>query len=262
MLVSTHPRVRGKKPWLKPRGGFSPTQVSAISAWLRLQASAQSGGDWTSWVDVINSNPAAPIDPLRRPAVGASGSLPTAVFNGAVVDTIRWPNIAAINGTAKYGIWMRVKPTSVAGTQYVISNSLGTGGAGANKMTITLTAGGVLVATLYFGGVDKTLSSAGGAITTSAQSVGFTYDNTAGALDTDKFKMFVGSSYISGTYSGAGVPGLLPAPSGNTILGNYQDAAAGAVPFTGTLGPNVFHINGGHLTAQQLIDLDAFEAFT
>jgi hypothetical protein len=241
---------------------FIPPDSGAISAWLRLQASTNDGSDWTNWVDVLNSNPAASISATRRPAVGASIGLPTAVFSGAATDTVAWPLIAAVNGATKYGLWLRIKPTVTTGTQYVASCSIGTGGANANKMNLVLTNGGVLQVDLFFAGVVRTFTSSAGAITTAAQSIGFTYDNAAGALDTDKFRVFVGSSYIAGTYSGAGTPGALPTPTGNLILGNYQDSTASSIPFTGTMGPNIYHLNQGHLTAAQLLALDGFEAFT
>ena len=70
---------------------FNPTDSGKVAAWLRLQASAQSAGEWTNWVDVLNSNPVA-YNAARRPAVGASANaLPIATFNGATPDVGAWP---------------------------------------------------------------------------------------------------------------------------------------------------------------------------
>lgn len=242
----------------RTRNAFSPVDTGAVLAWLRLQASSQSAGDWTNWADVLNVTPAAPSDPLRRPAVGASNGLPTAIFSGAAVDTLRWPLAAPNNGTTKYGFWLRVKPTVTTGTQYVMSCSIGTGGANINKMNLALTNGGVLTVDLYFSGVSRSFASSAGAVNTStATAVGFTYDSS-GALETDKFKMIVGSQYVACTPSGSGVPAALAAATGNIVLGNYQDQTGSAIPFTGVVGPNILSL-GRHLTASELLSLNGFE---
>jgi hypothetical protein len=245
------------------RARFLPSHVA--DAWLRLQASSQASGDWTSWTNITpGGTSAAPSDALRRPAVSASGSVPVAVFNGAVADTIAWPVSIATNNALKFGRWLRVKPNVTTGTQYVATMSIGTGGASANKYNIAILAGGILSVDLYFAGVARNCQSAAGAIVAgTAGAIGFTYDNSAGALDADKFKLIVGRAYVAGpTYSGAGVPGALPVPTGNEIIGNYQDSAAGAIPYSGVMGPNLLSLARGHLTSEQLANLDDFDRIT
>lgn len=249
---------RGRRYALKKKrhaaGGFYPVQVSAVSAWLRLQASSQSAGAWTNWVDVLNANPAGGSN---MPNVGAASGLPTAVFASGP-DVVRWPVINANNGAGSYGFWLRIKPTTT-GNQYLMTCDPDTGGASARKMLFQITTGGVIIISLFFAGTSRVYTSGAGAITTASQAVGFTYD-IAGATEADKFKMFVGSSYIASTPSGAGVPGVLPTPTGNILIGDFRDSGVAGQPFVGQIGPNIFSLSR-HLTTGELANLNAFEAF-
>ncbi len=249
--------MSGARGSFKFAPGTNPTQISAVSAWLRLQSSAQSAGEWVTWADMLNNNPASGA---HMPNVGSNSGLPTAVFASGP-DVVRWPVISANNGASVYGFWVKIKPTGVASTQYFMTCDPDTGGSSARKMLLQITAGGVLSMTLFFAGSNRTYTSAGGVLAANtATAVGFTYDN-AGALETDKFKMIAGAAYIASTPSGPGTPGTLAVPTGNILIGDFKDSGANGQPFVGQMGPNVFHLNR-HLTAAELITLDAFESIT
>lgn len=240
---------------------FDPATL--VSSWLRLQASTQSGGEWTNWVDVMNSNPAVP-QTGRLPAVETSANgLPVAFFAGATFDAMRWPLITATNGQAKYGFWARIKPTSIASTQYIYTVNNDAGGASAQKCLLLMANPGTLIVGIYQSNFnDYTLTSTGTVFSTSAYtSFGFTYDRDAGPTNADRLKVFAGGAYISTTASGAATLGTLPAPTGNAIINNFKDDGAGNA-MNGRWGPNVFILSGGHLTTAQLAALEAFEAPT
>ncbi|HEY6506754.1 MAG TPA: hypothetical protein VIY56_01995, partial [Vicinamibacterales bacterium] len=129
-LVRTHPRVRSAKRWERARkvGGFYPGQLTKITAWLRNASSTQGAGEWSSYVDVLHSNPTT-NNAARRPAVSTSANgLPTSTY--ATNDCASWPIVAGQNyATATpFGVAFWMNPAAfVVASIYTVGN--GTGGA-------------------------------------------------------------------------------------------------------------------------------------
>jgi hypothetical protein len=241
------------------RRAFLPTQVSAVTAWLRLQASTQSAGEFTNWAEIIGGNNAA-ANSARRPSVAADASgLPIASFDGAH-DVTAWPVNTANNGTSALGYWFRVKPTSVAlSNQYIAACDNATGGASVRKWLLQITAGGVVRVVVFMSQfVLASFDSASGVLVAGASApVGFTYDNS-GSGNSGKLKVFAGTAYLSGTYGGGATLGVLPTATGNILIGDEQDSASAVSPFGGSYGPNVYALNR-HLTDTELAKLEAFD---
>ncbi len=240
---------------------FLPTDVSAVKGWLRLQASAQAAGEWTDWVDVMQTNPGA-INSARRPAVGASANgLPIASF--VTNDAVAVPLSAGINNqtaTLGWGLWARVG--NLAGFNTLLSISTGTNGASVAKIQLFLSSTEAPTIDVY----DGTGNGRRFAATT-----GITQNTWAwirvrfnGALGGDaNGTVFVNGVLAAGTYSSLGLgamPNALPSPTGKLIIGNINDGAASAA-LTGDIGPNIFFL-GGDITAAEETRLMAFEAPT
>jgi hypothetical protein len=238
---------------VRRRARFLPSHVS--NGWYRLQASAQSAGEWTSWKDV-SSSASVTFDPARQPAVEASSNgLPLANFAGTDQGVLALT--AATSSTSRMGIWLRIKPTSIAtANQYVIACSVNTG-ATDSRFLVQVLATGILRLVLYQSTfVQRIFESAAGVISTAAlQSVGFSYDKD-GATEADKVKIFVGGSFIAATPSGAGVLGAIAAATGNMIIGDGRVVALS--PFTGRYGPNLLTL-GRHLTTGELQQLESYD---
>jgi hypothetical protein len=257
------------RAWVFRSGvSFSPSDVSAVSAWLRV-ANATSDGDGISSVpDVLNTNPAVQSVNDRKPVIeNSANGLPCMRF--ATNDVLAWPITAqssAIN-QAGWGLW--VKADGVAATQRLLAVSIGTNGASGNKLILTVTSsGGMSQFGSGDGATNRNYSTAGGTLTTAWHFVTVEYDKD-GATDADRLIATIDGVSQTGTVAGTGnISAGLFAATGNILIGNLNDGVASS-PYNGLLGPNIYSFAAkmpgaefGLLTSAARAALMAFEAPT
>lgn len=219
---------------------LQPTSSGKVSSWLRLQASSQTGGEWTNWVDVLNSNPGA-INSARRPAVEASANgLPIATF--ATNDCVSVPLIANNNQTTKLGWAMWVKFGDLAATTALISIAPGTAGASAFKIQLFLTSTEQPRIDAYVSGSDGRRFTATSGLTQDTWTwIRLRYNSSLGG-DANA-TVFVNGTVVTGSYANIGAGGTLAelaAPTGNLLIGNVNDSGSPSSPLNGSIGPNIF----------------------
>jgi hypothetical protein len=254
--------------WEQTAGGgaFEPRDTGKVAGWLRLQASSQSGGEFTNWVDAVNSNPAVQADTDRRAAVSASvNGLPTMVFDAT--DMYQWPLSAAINNmTTKLGFWFWFKPSNVAAVQRLLNCTITTGAAATfEKFSLYANNRTLLCETYITNATGRVGTTASNVLTVDTYTaIYMQYDSSRGgdanlAIFTDGT-----SRTLNYTNIGAGgTLGALQAPTGNIIIGSFNNSDTPAQPILdeGELGPNLFAFND-NLTAGEIADFLAFEAPT
>ncbi len=248
MLERTHPRVRGRKRWLGSRGSFYPTQVSAVSAWLRLANATITGSGYSSVPDVLGAtSPAAQGTDAQRPvnATSANG-LPIANFTN---DFLAWPLAAANNGSVKNGFACWCKSTLV-GLQnlFVIWNA----GAGASAAKVDFFANGSSLS--WFMDVGGSASKAAYMTANVWHFVTVEYD---GSQATDQLRCLVTVDGVVLATTNTTVPTSQPTPTGNAAIGGFGNSQF----WVGSLGPNFFELNR-QLTASERAALMAFEVPT
>jgi len=224
----------------KRRDAFSPEQSTKLKAWYRLQASNQSGGEWTDWVDVKNSNPGA-INAARRPAVtAAANGLPTATF--ATNDCVAIPLIGANYSTTAFGFGFWMNPAAYSSAQSVVVVGNGTGGASvrAFEFEIVSSPGRSMKVNVFdSGGAVKTGTCAVNTFPVAGTPVWTrVFYNSLGAADADKLKIYADSAAAAITFTGAGTH-LLRSATGNLLVGNYNNGVA-SQPFGGVIGPDIY----------------------
>ena len=250
----------------RPRGSFNPTQLSSIAAWLRLQASSQSAGEWTNWVDVLNSNPMA-FNVARRPAVAAAANgLPVATF--LTNDIGVWPIAASNNNRNTVGYFEWAKPVGVTGTQDLLSIWNGSGGS-SDRQILSFFSGinwVVILQTDATHGRQATVVSAASAGVWRCYGIEFDSSGSGDACLTLSIDGVIQSPTMAASPNGDGPLGTLTAVTGNIIVPNFQDGAA-ASHLDGDLGPNLFALTskmagastGQLLTAAARAAIAAFE---
>jgi hypothetical protein len=238
------------------RGGFQPTSLGKVSAWLRNAASTQSGSEWVSFVDVLNSNPTT-NNAARRPAVDASANgLPVATY--ATNDCASWPIAASNFSTTEYGVAFWMNPDAY-GTISLFEVGSGTGGASTRAFELEL----VSAQRMKFNVFDVASGAKTWQTAVSALPAAGTWTwvrvhySSVGATDTDKGKFYINGTQLGSlSVVGAGT-GILRSATGNILLGNYNDGAA-LQAYAGKLGPNLFILNAD-LTAAEELALMNFE---
>jgi hypothetical protein len=241
---------------------FSPYQVSAVSSWLRLDASLESGGEWEEISDVLNgASPVTQGDSDRRSAVGTSANgYPTAVFDGTDVHV--WPLTAANNGTTKLGFWIWFKPASVASVQHLVSIVSPT--ASAQKLDIYANNAQVFCE-CYISGTAGRFGRTGNVLSAGAwRAIYVQYDSNRGG--DANLAIFIGGVSQSLTYGNLGAGGTLttlPVVTGNALIGGLTNSDTPSQPIAngGEIGPNLFAFSD-NLTAAQIAALLLFEAPT
>lgn len=247
---------------------LAPLTVSAVSAWLRLQASSQSGGEWANWVDVLNSNPGA-INSARRPAVAAAANgFPLANFQ--TNDCVAWSIAASNFNISTFGIYLDVSPDATAGVQILWSIAPGTNGSNHRAIT-TYFSGTSWIVDCYItdaNGRQFTFNSAAAAGTN--KRYGIEYDSTVGGDGclTATINGAIQTANSTANIGAGGTLGAFQAQVGNLLLGNFNDGAASS-PLSGKQGPNVFALtskmagaSSGLLTTAGRAALAGFEVPT
>lgn len=250
---------------------FAPTEVSAVSAWLRLQGATTVSGDYSSVPDMLTTNPATQGTAALRPTAGTStNGLPTALFVASEPNTLNWPKASNNNGTQQWGIACWVKMTAYAGAGRYIFDS---GGLTAryDNMRITLFYNASRnLAVEYFGqdtvGYNGRLgvAAAAGAVAGTWFWVRVQFDGTQGT-EAGRLKLFVNEVSQSLTFSNVGAGGtpVLLRTNAESIAGviGAFDNADTTLSMDGTIGPNIFVFNASP-TAAQAAALMNFEAPT
>ena len=219
---------------------FRPTQLSAVTAWLRLANATTSGGKYTSIPDVLNSNPAAQADTDRQPAAATSANgLPIATWDGS--DVIPWTITAATNSTAAWGFCLWIKPTANVATRQRLFKAFFPGATA--KIQVDIVSGGLEI-NWYTDATNGRQQVAASSITASVWQFLRLEHNGAGSADADKLKAFVNevdkaSSY--GNISGGGTMATLNSASGFWTLGAREDQDAPTSPLLSGFqtGPNI-----------------------
>ncbi len=215
---------------------FSPSSLSAVSAWLRV-AQATSGVNGISSVpDVLNSNPAVQSVDARKPVIeNSANGLPC--MRLATNDVLVWPITAQSSATSQAGWGLWVKPDGVASTQRIFRISTGTNGANGQKLNPSLVTNTITLTASPDGAATKTNTSPG-SMTAAWHFLTLEYDST-GATDAQKLTISLDGAVLSPTISGAATLGTLFAATGNIMIGNGQDGAASS-PLNGLIGPNIY----------------------
>lgn len=260
----------------KPRSStpsFSPGDVGAISAWLRV-ANATSDGDGISSVpDVLNTNPAVQSVNERKPVVELSANaLPCMRF--ATNDVLTWPITAQSGGTVNqcgWGLWM--KADSVAAVQRIMRITGGlTNGADGAKLALSVATTGALTPAASSTGASANVrlyTTADGTLTTAWHFVTVEYDKDGGSGDAARLITTIDGVSVTGAVIGSqDISAGLFAATGNIFVGNGNDGTASG-PFNGLLGPNIYSFASkmpsaefGLLTSAARAALMAFEAPT
>lgn len=236
-----------------------PTLISAVKGWLRLQASSQSAGEWTNWIDVLNNNPGA-MNSARRPAVGASSNgLPIATF--ATNDAVAVPLNTSINNfTAKLGwaLWCRFG--NLAAFNTLLSISSGTGGATLPSIQLFLSSLEAPTVDVYkdVGANGRRFVATSSLTQNTWVWLRMRYNSLLGG-DANA-SVFVNGNVAAGAYSNLNAGGTLAAllaVTGKLIIGNINDGSASAA-FNGDIGPNIFFL-GDDITAAEEAALMNFE---
>jgi hypothetical protein len=225
-------RTRGR------RGGFIPQQLSAVSGLLSLAASPQSGGEWTSWVDIISGNNGA-INAARRPAVAAAANgLPLAAF--LTNDAVAWPIAASNFNRDTWGIFLDAKPTAVASTQILWCISNGNTNGADHKAIVTFFSLTDWIIDVYATDANgRRFIVPLGAAAGVSRRYGIEYDSGAGG-DANVYPTINGvvQSTVKSNLGAGATLGQLQVCTGNLLIGNFNDGAASSA-LTGSTGPNV-----------------------
>ena len=244
-LVRTHPRVRGKKRALQRKGGFYPTQLSAVSAWLRLANATVTGSGYSSVPDVLGAtSPAVQGTDANRPVNSTSlNGLPIALFTD---DFLSWPLAAANNGATKNGFACWVQ---------------GDNGSNRNLFVIWTGGGGASAAKFDFFSSSGNLSTnveVGGLVTKASlmsanvwHFLTYEYDGTQG---TDAARALVTLDGVVIGTTNTTIPTSQPTPTGNAWIGGFSTIQS----WVGAIGPNFWALNR-QLTAPERAALMAFE---
>lgn len=236
---------------------FSPLMDPALGAWLRLDASTPSGGEWDTVVDAKSSNPAVQPSANRKPAAALSNNgLPVMVYDGS--DMLTWPLTAANSAVDRWGIALWIKFASVGATQH-IHNVMSPGASGGANLTRAifnvLNTGGIAfnVFTLNFNG--RGFNSANGIITTGVwYFCRVQYDrfqpnefDSTGSVTDAKVRIYLNESAIAlnGINQGSGgTIGALTNATGSAYIGaaNNSDTPVAALQ-NGTQMGDVYVFN-------------------
>jgi hypothetical protein len=224
-----------------------PSDVSAVSAWLRLAASPTSASKYTSLVDVLGGASATPV--ANGPAAATStNGLPIATF---AAEVLQWGLSAANNGATKLGFAFWMKLANTTGNKTIVTTTSTSGGASANKFLGFATGSSIRCD-------DQTVDrhAASSTLDTNWHLITMEVDCTQG---TEAAKVIHTLDKVSQTVSfssDTAWSSTLGTPTGNMLIGASSTAAAS--PFVGSFGPNFYWLNR-QLTAGERQILFDFE---
>lgn len=242
---------------LMQSGSFSPADISAVSAWLRLQQGTITGSGYSSVPDVLASNPATQgTDASRPPNNNSANSLPIADFDGSN-DFLSWPAASNNNGTTYFGFATWFEPDSIADGQKGIICAL-TGAT--SKLELTKNNADLLVDVNHSQFVVRRGSFSNAFGLSTKTFITFEFDGT-GANDAAKCTLSLDANPVTVSFSdSSGTPGTMPSAMVSTA-GPYTIGARNTTPvgpFNGKMGPN-FYVFGSKMdgATQGLLTVDA-----
>lgn len=262
MLDRQHPRARALRRWHRQKGGaFHPAQLA--SCWLRLADGTVTGVGYSSVPDILNSNPAVQTTDARRPVNGTSSNgLPIATWSSGASSSLSWPLTAQNNSTTRFhwAVWVK-QPTN--NQEAIFSISTGTGGASVPKIQFFIEASRRLRADVYMSGANGRFAR--GAVNDLPPGgtwffARLFYDSSVGGDGC--LKLYVNGLASVLTFGNLGTGptlGVLPAATGNAVIGNLNNSGTPSLCLNGSLGPNFYILNGPDLTLAEETNLMNFE---
>ena len=229
--------------------------LTKCTAILDLNASTAVGGEWTSIVDIKNSNPAAQADADRAPAVGTANGQATAVFDGT--DVMPGPSAASNSPTTKRWVAFWMKPTSnVATRQRLIF--WGPAAASANQLFLDIASGNVSHSVYNGAFTGRAFNSSGGITASAWQFFRFAFDSL-GASEALQVLQFIDEASLAVTGGDIGAGGALvalPTVTGSALIGASSDSDTPSSPMLNgfEIGPRI-HIGSTPLTAPEGVAL-------
>ena len=252
---------------LMNQSAFSPVQLSAVSAWLRLNGATVTGSGYSSVPDVLGGTAAVQTTDARRPVNGTSvNGLPIATFTD---DVLQWTLDNARNNTspaAGLAFWIKCTPDVTVRRLASVRLPGASGGGSDNRVELCSDSNGArgFFVDVYNSTVTARRGATAAALTAATWLfVTWEYD---GSKATDALKCLLTINNVVQTLSfsdAAGAPGAMPAtliqPTGELYFG--AQTLVPANPFVGSIGPNIFALNR-QLSSSERAQLMNFEAPT
>lgn len=219
-----------------------------LSAWLRFALGTTDVQGFSSVPDLLNTNPAVQATDGRKPdRVLAANGLPLGDF---VADNLAWPLAASNNATTRYGVFFYMVPDTVSGDEYIFTAWTGnTGGGNAARLILSRSGTSFLayVSHASDGSSVRLATLAGVFAVGTPVFLGFEF-NPAGSNEAAQCVLSKDGVAGSASFSNSsGTPGAMPAalqnPTGNLIIGGFDNSDAGVLPVDGKLGPNLYVLN-------------------
>jgi hypothetical protein len=245
---------------------FNPSQVSAVSSWLRLAASTINAGEYDTIANVlVPTNPTNQVDADRKPAAGTSANgLPVMTWDGT--DVLVWPRVASNNSTTQWGLMLWIKPAAnISSRQRIMHCTIGTN---SDRLNVDIVAGGLGIGFYNTGGSSGRAWEQFSCITPSVwQCIRVQFDGWLSG-DDNVMQVFKNEVKITGpTFTDIGphvdMTALNAGANGYLLGGGVTDQDAVIAPLLdGVLtGPNWFVLNKSPTAAQGLALMN-FEAPT
>lgn len=243
------------------RGSFrtkfsSPSDVGAVSAWLRVASATSDVNGISSLPDMLNNNPAVQSVDARKPVIeNSANGLPCMRF--ATNDVLSWPITlqSSANDYAGWGCWVKIDAAS--GTQRIFRCSTGTLGASGNKLNLS-TAGATVSSSASPASAPGTFrNNITGAVTNNSWHFYTIEWDKDGASNIEEYTLTLDGVNLtnSSTLSPTTKMGSLSPVTGNILIGNTNNGVASS-PLNGLIGPNIYafgrkmaNVNCGVLTS-------------
>jgi hypothetical protein len=246
---------------------FSPSQLSAVTAWLRNTATS---GSVASVTDVLNVNPATQSTAANQPTATTLNALPALSFDGTN-DWLAWPVIAGNAGAVTWGLAHWIKLATVGGLRTILGGeAVGTGMSG-DRIWFTANGTDLLVDIFTSNGVSRRGTASGILSTAAPHFLSLEYDGgqaTEAAKCTiwlDNVKQTLTFSNSSGVPPGSTMPATLVVPTGSYAIG-IENISTNLRPLSATFGSNIYALGGtggisggGLLTSASRLALMNFE---
>jgi hypothetical protein len=239
---------------------FNPTQVPAVTGWLRLANRTDTGT--LTIPDVLGGASALQSSASLKPAFSTSNGLPVMTFDGG--DTLRRATDANTHATPRRGLAAWIKLNSVAVTQAFWGAWTADF---VNRIHAVYAVNDTMAAAVGLGGPANARQGVSGAVLDTGWHF-WTWEYDGGqTAEADKCILTLDGAVQSLTFSvnsgtAAAMPATLQTESGDSVIGALN--AAPSIATTATYGPNVYLLGGagvgpGLLTSAQRAALMAFE---
>jgi hypothetical protein len=222
--------------------GILDQDLTAVGAWLRLQASPILAGKYQTWNDVLNpTNPVVQAVVGRQPAAATSANgLPIMTWDGG--DVMPWTLITGNNATAEWGLQLWLKPSANVTSRQRLFKAFFPGATG--KVQIDIVSGGYEI-NWYLDGTNGRQQLVAGAVTAGVWQCPRFQFRGAGSNDSERMQCFVNEVVKPSTYNNIGTGPAMTSitnASGFFTIGAREDQDAPTSPLlVGTqTGSNLF----------------------